>query len=73
MQQLHELNFAHTDIKLSNILVDGEGVAFLNDLEYAVPKMAPPRPEGLGAEWAKTAEEQDSFQLNLLAAEIFRL
>ena len=37
LEQLRTLNLGHGDIKINNIFVDDDGVAFLDDLEYCAP------------------------------------
>lgn len=71
---LHQLGYAHTDIKVANIFVEND-IAFLDDLEFVVPITAPARPEGVGAENERvhTAQQQDLLQLELLADDIMRL
>jgi hypothetical protein len=70
---LHELGFAHTDIKVANVFVT-DGVAFLDDLEYVVKATAPARKQGRSyAGGVQTAADQDLAELELFAGDVLRL
>ena len=69
LSQLHELNLAHTDISVANVLVDStSATVFIADLEYLRPLEGPPR-DGLdiasrSSTLPTTAAEQDEAQFN---------
>jgi serine/threonine protein kinase len=76
VNHLHGLGFAHTDIRVDNMLVDSAGVVFVGDLEYVVPLASPARRDGRAAlprEQQQTAQHQDMAQLALLEAEVTAL
>ncbi len=62
---MHQLGFAHTDIKLTNVFVDSHGVAFIGDLEYLTGVNDPPRTDAPGTMIgvSQTARDQDQVQL----------
>jgi hypothetical protein len=74
IRQLRELGLGHGDIKLNNIFVDDENVAFLDDLEYCAPHgTIIPKERRSSASNARKIEEFDLWRFEELKVEIAKL
>jgi len=76
LDELHSIGLAHCDISVSNVLIDDNGVVFLDDLEYLTPINNPAPhhtrlPVGATAEQVENAQRLDDFQFQVFKTEVY--
>ena len=75
LEQLRELGLGHGDIKMNNIYVDDNDVAFLGDLEYCAPlgTIIPTERRPANVTNVRKIEEFDSWRLSQLKLDLEKM
>ena len=74
LDQLHNLGYAHCDIKVANVFVDSDNIVFLDDIEYLTPATDTEweRPFPSDQNRPATARDLDDYQFELFRTELLR-
>jgi hypothetical protein len=75
LDQLHQLGYAHCDVKVANVFVDSSDIVFLDDIEYLTPVASTEwvRPFPNDLQRPVTAGDLDQLQFDLFRLEMLRL
>ncbi len=75
LDQLHQLGYAHCDVKVANVFVDSSDIVFLDDIEYLTPVASTEwvRPFRNDVQRPVTAGDFDELQFDLFRLEMLRL
>lgn len=75
LEQLRELDLGHGDIKMNNIFVDDNDVAFLDDLEYCAPlgTIIPKERRPANITNVRNIEEFDAWRLGQLKLDLAKM
>jgi hypothetical protein len=75
LNQLHELGYAHCDVKVANVYVDSSNIVFLDDIEYLTPVASTDwvRPFPNDRPRPATAGDLDELYFELFQLEMLRL
>jgi hypothetical protein len=72
LEELHQNDFAHGDVRIDNVFVDQNGISFLDDLEYLTAIDEPSRFESYDDITVENAKHLDMLMFNRFAIDLMR-